>query len=197
MFVALWYQRTGPRVELILISVVGQFEMNSGDGDRMMPDGRHLTDFGSVTMVMTIVRLMLVIVGTAAYVGLAILGWGGLTAFFSHPALVALAVALTVMAGASVFAGGNLSPGLREDRGNRGVIVALALIGLLDAYLPAYTDRKAFWTLDGDPLRCLASCSSLPVVPCGYGQSLCSAVGSVGWSPYSPGTRWSPVVSMG
>jgi protein-S-isoprenylcysteine O-methyltransferase Ste14 len=108
-----------------------------------------------IPMVMTIVRLTLVTVGTAAYLGLAILGWGGWTAFFSHPGRVALAVTLAVMAGASLFAGGNLSRGLREDRGNRWVIVALALIGLLDAYLPAYADRKAFWTIDGDPMRWL------------------------------------------
>ena len=104
---------------------------------------------------MTIVRSVLVIVGTAAYLGLGISGRGGLTAFFSHPALVALAVAFFVLAGAALFAGGNLSPGLREDRGNRWVIVALVLIGLLDAYLPAYADRKEFWTIDGDTVRWL------------------------------------------
>ena len=103
-------------------------------------------------MVMPTIRLTLIVVGTAAYLGLAVLGWGGLTAFFSHPARVALAVALAVMAGASLFADGNLSPGVREDRGNRWVIIALALIGLLDAYLPAYADRKECWTIDGDPL---------------------------------------------
>ena len=59
------------------------------------------------------------------------------------------------MAGASFFAGGNLSPGVREDRGNRWVILAFALIGLLDAYLPAYADRKEFWTIDGDTIRWL------------------------------------------
>jgi protein-S-isoprenylcysteine O-methyltransferase Ste14 len=106
-------------------------------------------------MVMPTVRLTLIVVGTAAYLGLAVLGWGGLAAFFSHPALIALAVALAVMAGASLFAGGNLSPGVREDRGNRWVIVAFALIGLLDAYLPAYADRKEFWTIDGDSVRWL------------------------------------------
>jgi protein-S-isoprenylcysteine O-methyltransferase Ste14 len=106
-------------------------------------------------MVMTLVRWALVIVGAAAYLGLAILGWGGWTAFFSHPARAALAVALAVLAGAALFAGGNLSPGLREDRGNHWVIGVLAVTGLLDAYLPAYADRKAFWTLDGDPLRWL------------------------------------------
>ena len=104
-------------------------------------------------MVMTIVRLTLVIVGTAAYLGLAILGWGGWTAFFSHPARVVLAVVLAVLAGVSLFADGNLSPGVREDRGNRWVIGALTLIGLLAAYLPAYTDRKACWTIDGDTMQ--------------------------------------------
>jgi protein-S-isoprenylcysteine O-methyltransferase Ste14 len=44
---------------------------------------------------------------------------------------------------------------VREDRANRWVIVAFGLIGLLDAYLPAYTDRKEFWTLDGDAIRWL------------------------------------------
>jgi len=106
-------------------------------------------------MVMPIVRLTLIIVGTAVSFGLAVLGWGGLAAFFSHSALIALAIALSVLAGASLFAGGNLSPGVREDRGNRWVIVILGLIGLLNAYLPAYADRTEFWTIDGDTLRWL------------------------------------------
>src|SRR5216683_6104218 len=104
---------------------------------------------------MTIVRVTLVLGGTAAYLGLAILGWGGWSAFFAHPALVALAVVLAVLAAVSLFADGNLRPGLREDRGNRWVIGALALLGLLAASLPAYTDRKAFWTLDGETMRWL------------------------------------------
>jgi protein-S-isoprenylcysteine O-methyltransferase Ste14 len=86
---------------------------------------------------------------------LAVLGWGGLAAFFSHPALIALAVAVFVMAAVSYFAGGNLSPGVREDRGNRWVLIAFSLLGLLDAYLPAYTDRKELWTIDGDTIRWL------------------------------------------
>ncbi|MGC2200566.1 MAG: isoprenylcysteine carboxylmethyltransferase family protein [Stellaceae bacterium] len=99
-------------------------------------------------------RLALItIVGTLAYLGLAILGWGGFAAFFSHPALIALAIVLFVLTGVALFSGGNLSPGVREDRANRWVIVAFGLIGLLDAYLPAYTDRKGFWTLDGDTIR--------------------------------------------
>jgi protein-S-isoprenylcysteine O-methyltransferase Ste14 len=44
---------------------------------------------------------------------------------------------------------------VRQDRANRWVIVAFGLTGLLDDYLPAYTDRKEFWTLDGDAIRWL------------------------------------------
>lgn len=94
-------------------------------------------------------------VGTAAYLGLAVLGWGGFAAFFSHPALIALTVATFAMTAAAFFAGGNLSPGTREDRSNRWVLTAFGVIGLLNAYLPAYTDRKEFWTIDGDAVRWL------------------------------------------
>jgi protein-S-isoprenylcysteine O-methyltransferase Ste14 len=96
---------------------------------------------------------MLTIVGSAAYLGLAVLGWGGPAAFFSHPALVALAAVTFVMAVAAFFAGGNLSTGVREDRGNRWVIAAFGAIGLVAGWLPAYTDRIAFWTIDGDAVR--------------------------------------------
>jgi protein-S-isoprenylcysteine O-methyltransferase Ste14 len=101
------------------------------------------------------VRLLSVALGTAAYVGLAILGWGGFRPFFSHPALIALVVVLFALSGVALFAGGNLSPGIREDRANRWVIAAFALIGFLNAYLPAYTDRKEFWTIDTDRIRWL------------------------------------------
>ena len=93
------------------------------------------------------------IAGTLAYLGLAILGRGGFAAFFSHTALIALAIALILLAGAALFTQGNLSPGEREDRANRWVLIAFGLIGALAAYLPAYTDRKRFWIIDGETLR--------------------------------------------
>ena len=95
------------------------------------------------------------IVATAAYLGLAIFGRGGFAAFFSHPALTALAVVFILLTGAALFSRGNLSPGMREDRANRWVIPAFGLIGVLAAYLPAYTDRKGFWILDGETIRWL------------------------------------------
>ena len=106
-------------------------------------------------MAALIIRATLIMAATAAYFGLAVLGWGGPAAFFSHPALIALAVATFVMAGAALFAGGNISSGVREDRGNRWVIAALSLLGVLAAFLPALTDRREFWILDGDAVRWL------------------------------------------
>jgi protein-S-isoprenylcysteine O-methyltransferase Ste14 len=94
-----------------------------------------------------------IVVMTLVDLGLAILGWGGVVAFFSHPARIVLTIVLFVMAAAALFSAGNLSPGVREDRGNRWVIVAFVLIGLLTVYLSPYTDRKEFWTLDGDTMR--------------------------------------------
>ncbi|WP_046866262.1 methyltransferase family protein [Microvirga massiliensis] len=92
---------------------------------------------------------------TLAYLGIAILGWGGFAAFFSHPARTALAVTTLVLSAVALFSGGNLSSGEREDRANRWVIIAFALTGLLLAYLPAYTDRHEIWTLDRDAIRWL------------------------------------------
>ncbi len=133
---------------------------------------------------MPTVRLTLVVVGTAAYLGLAILGWGGFAAFFSHPALIALAIVLFALSGVAVFAGGNLSPGVREDRANRWVIVAFALVGLLDAYLPAYTDRKELWTIDGDTIRWL-------------GVALFAAGGALRiWPVFVLGRRFSGLVAI-
>ena len=60
---------------------------------------------------MTTPRLTLItIIATLAYLGLAILGSGGFAAFFSHPALIALAITLLVLSAVAVFSGGNLSP---------------------------------------------------------------------------------------
>ena len=97
-------------------------------------------------------RLTLItIIATLAYLGLAVLGWGGFAAFFSHPALIALAITLFALSGAALFSGGNLSPGIREDRGNRWVIVAFGIIGLFIApvILPiSYTLLKAWVSQD-------------------------------------------------
>jgi protein-S-isoprenylcysteine O-methyltransferase Ste14 len=98
-------------------------------------------------------RIALVVISALAWFSLAILGMGGPAAFFSHKPLVVLTVATCVMVVAALFAGGNVSSGVREDRGNRWVLAAFGLLGLLAGYLPAWDDRYQFWTIDDDTMR--------------------------------------------
>ncbi|MGV8888299.1 MAG: methyltransferase family protein [Pseudomonas sp.] len=97
------------------------------------------------------------IVTTLAYLGLAVWGLGGFSAFFAHAPLVVIALATLVMVIASLFTEVNLSSGEREDRANRWVLPAFGVIGLLSGYLPAYTDRIDFWTLGGEGVRWLGA----------------------------------------
>jgi protein-S-isoprenylcysteine O-methyltransferase Ste14 len=96
---------------------------------------------------------ILAFVSTFAYLGLAILGWGGFAPFFAHPVFIALTLVLFALSAMAPFSKGNLSPGIREDRGNRWVLPIFGIIGFLSAYVPAFTDRKEFWTIDGDCIR--------------------------------------------
>jgi len=85
--------------------------------------------------------------------GLAALGWGGVGPFFAHRAFIALAVASVVLGLVGLFTEGNISPGEEEDRSNRWVLGAFTLLSFAMAWLPAYTDRIGFWTLDGETMR--------------------------------------------
>lgn len=105
---------------------------------------------------MTNPRLALfTIVSLALYLGIAIAGAGGPSQFFSHPALTAVAIVTVVLGVASFFTEGHLGSGVREDRTNRWVIGALGILGLADAYLPAYTDRHDILAIGGEGVRWL------------------------------------------
>jgi protein-S-isoprenylcysteine O-methyltransferase Ste14 len=84
---------------------------------------------------------------------LAILAFGGWTAFFSHGAIIALTIVTLAMMAVAPFSSGNLSSGQKEDRANRWVFTAFSVIALLSAVVPPYTDRIGFWTIDGDATR--------------------------------------------
>jgi len=95
----------------------------------------------------------LVLISSAAYYGLAVWGIGGFDAYFSHPALVALLVAFIGLVLAGTMTTANVSSGVREDRGNRWVLWAFGIIGIADGFLPAYSDRLDFLTVDGEAMR--------------------------------------------
>ena len=124
------------------------------------------------------------VVGSLAYLGLAVLGWGGFAGFFAHPARIALTLVFVALVAAAIFSGGNLSSGEREDRSNRWVLAAFTGVGLLLAWLPAWSDRAGVWVLDGDAVRWL-------------GVLLFAAGGALRlWPVYVLGRRFSGLVAI-
>src|SRR5262249_51155809 len=79
----------------------------------------------------TFTMVLVTLFGTLVYLGLAIAGMGGFSAFFSHPALIALTIIMLLMSGAALLTSGNLSAGEREDRSNRWVIAAISVVALV------------------------------------------------------------------
>ncbi|WJK07820.1 methyltransferase family protein [Pseudomonas fluorescens] len=108
-------------------------------------------------MKMSAQMTVVAVLATLAYLGLAMWGIGGVAVFFSHGALVVVALATLAMVVASLFTEVNLSTGEREDRANRWVIPAFAVIGLVSAFLPAYCDRIGFWTVGREGTRWLGA----------------------------------------
>jgi len=94
-------------------------------------------------------------VSVAVYLALAIVGEGGFGAFFSHPALAALALVAVAALVASLFSQVNLNAGEREDRANRWVIPAFGALGLALAIAPALADRFGLLVFGGEGVRWL------------------------------------------
>jgi protein-S-isoprenylcysteine O-methyltransferase Ste14 len=93
------------------------------------------------------------IISLAIYLGLAIAGAGGPNRFFSYPPLIALTVVTIALGAAAIFTEAHIGAGVREDRSNRWVIGALGILGVIGAYLPAYTDRYDILTFGGEGVR--------------------------------------------
>lgn len=101
------------------------------------------------------VRIATVAASVAVFLGLAIVAGGGPGLFFANPARTALAAVTVGLGIASLFVGGNLSPGVREDRGNRWVIPVFAMLAFASVYASAWADRAGLWPIDGDAVRWL------------------------------------------
>ena len=95
------------------------------------------------------------VLSVIAYLGLAIVGAGGASRFFSYPPLIAVSVVTIALGILGLFSEAHIGSGVREDRSNRWVVAALGVLGIIDAYLPAYTDRIDFLTFGGEGVRWL------------------------------------------
>ncbi len=112
------------------------------------------------------------IAGTMQF-GLAMIVLGGWTAFFSHPALIALTVGTLGMMVVTPLSNVNLSCGEREDRANRWIFTAFSLIALASAILPPYTDRIGLWTIDGET-TCFVQCFHPGINSSPTGDAFCA-----------------------
>jgi len=131
------------------------------------------------------IRMAIFTVVTVAFqFGLAVLGWGGFAAFFSHPPLVAVAIVTVALTLVALSSAGNLSAGEQEDRSNRWVFIVFGVLTVLIAYLPAYTDRKNLLAFDGDTIRWL-------------GVAIFAAGGTLRlWPVFELGRRFSGLVAI-
>jgi protein-S-isoprenylcysteine O-methyltransferase Ste14 len=99
--------------------------------------------------------MLITVASLALYLGLAAWGWGGWSALAAHPARAGAVVATVVLSVAAMFTSGNLSSGRREDTKNRWILLPVLIVGLVLGWLPAYTDRREIWAIDGDAVRYL------------------------------------------
>jgi protein-S-isoprenylcysteine O-methyltransferase Ste14 len=99
------------------------------------------------------VRITLIVGSTVIWFGITLWAAGGPAVFFSHPPLVGFAVVMGAMGVAALFVGGNLSSGVKEDRGNRWVVVAFTVLSVFLTVVPAWSDHHDILTVGGDTLR--------------------------------------------
>jgi protein-S-isoprenylcysteine O-methyltransferase Ste14 len=89
-----------------------------------------------------------------------------------------------VLSAVAVFSGGNLSPGVREDRVNRWVIASLRADPTARCLSAGVHRPEEFWTLEGDDIRSL-------------GVVLFSAGGALRiWPVFVLGRRFSGLVAI-
>jgi protein-S-isoprenylcysteine O-methyltransferase Ste14 len=101
-------------------------------------------------------KLVVIVVGVFSvtlFLGLAVWGEGGWTAFAAHRALLAAAVVSYAMVVIAPFSGGGVRRGVREDTANRWVLWVFTLVGVAAGIVPAWTDRLNLLTLDGEAMR--------------------------------------------
>jgi protein-S-isoprenylcysteine O-methyltransferase Ste14 len=78
---------------------------------------------------------------------------GGVSNVLAEPALVAFVLVSLALFAAAGFTKASLSPGVREDRGNRWVLPVFAILGYGGVAVSLACDRANIYTLDGSAVR--------------------------------------------
>jgi protein-S-isoprenylcysteine O-methyltransferase Ste14 len=91
--------------------------------------------------------------GTALFLGLAALGWGGASALLADPARAAFVVVTFAFTLLGLVPPVNLSSGLREDVADRWIFAPSVAGLLLLFWVVPYLDRHDFATFGGDGVR--------------------------------------------
>lgn len=89
------------------------------------------------------------------FLSLAALGWRGWRPLLADPARVAGLMVVVLMTVAASFSGINARGFQRPDAELRWLAVPVILLTILLAWLPAETDCRDLWTLDGSAVRVL------------------------------------------
>ncbi len=93
------------------------------------------------------------VVSTVIWIVLALLGTGGISPWLHRPEFACTALVTFALSITGLFSGGNISAGVREDRGNRWVLAAFGVVGVASTILPPYLDRIGWWPMPGESLR--------------------------------------------
>ena len=93
------------------------------------------------------------VVQTVVGFGLNAIGWGGVRSLLANPAREAFIVLSLVITGVALLSPVNFSSGVREDVGDRRILLPALLGPLVLCWLMPFMDRHDVATIDGDAVR--------------------------------------------
>jgi protein-S-isoprenylcysteine O-methyltransferase Ste14 len=142
-------KRLGAQTTVEDCSVLPPLPPGEGWGEGVRPRrSRYFRPQTSTAALVALATLLSII-----YVTLAIVAFGGFTAFFSNPARVAISISLILFAAITPLCGCHIAPAIEEHRGNDWIFPPLLVLGLTMGCLSAWADRHNHWTIGGDGVR--------------------------------------------
>lgn len=99
--------------------------------------------------------LLIMVVSSLLFFGLPALGWRGWEALIANPARACACAVVALATIAVAFTSATAEGFRRPDAHGRWILLPFLVFSVLLAWLPAETDRRDLWTLDGDGVRWL------------------------------------------